>query len=93
LGPSAKPSNVDNANGWKPTYQPHNCQFRFNGPAKKKEDSSSQGRGNISQDNDEYPRQLLRYHQQLGHKSFAKLQILVKEGALPKHLAKFQIPV
>ena len=37
--------------------------------------------------------ELLKYHQKMGHISFAKLQIMAKEGALPKHLAKCEIPI
>ena len=39
------------------------------------------------------PEQLLRYHQKMGHMSFQKLQILAEQGAIPKHLAKCDIPV
>jgi hypothetical protein len=61
---SAVPSKDNNTDEWKPTDQPCNCQFRLDGPAKiKQEHSSTQGRGNIPQDDNEYPRQLLRYHQ------------------------------
>ena len=37
--------------------------------------------------------ELLKYHQKMGHISFRKLQILASEGALPKHLAKCDIPI
>ncbi|GFH52929.1 hypothetical protein CTEN210_09405 [Chaetoceros tenuissimus] len=37
--------------------------------------------------------QLLRYHQQFGHISFAKLQAMAKVGIIPSKLAKCNIPV
>ena len=37
--------------------------------------------------------ELLKYHQRMGHIPFTKLQILAKEGALPKYLSKCDIPI
>jgi hypothetical protein len=37
--------------------------------------------------------ELLKYHQRMGHIPFAKLQLMAKQGVLPKHLAKCKVPV
>ncbi|MEL7340382.1 MAG: hypothetical protein AAGM67_07855, partial [Bacteroidota bacterium] len=37
--------------------------------------------------------ELLRYHQKFNHISMAKLQLLAKEGTIPKRLAKCKIPL
>ena len=79
---------------WKPSQQPNICEFDLDGPPEKRE-SSTQGRTTIPLErNDKSPTtELLRAHQRMGHIPFAKVQLMAKQGSLPKQLANCDIPV
>ena len=71
------------------TSQPSPCDFNINGPS-----NEGQGRkASPPSTMDDNTQMLLKLHQRMGHISFKKLQILAKEGAIPKQLAKCDIPV
>ena len=78
---------------WKPSQQPTTCEFSLNGPPNTGLPAQG-GRQTPKQPQDNSPTtQLLKLHQKMDHISFAKLQLMAKQGAIPKHLANCEVPV
>jgi hypothetical protein len=80
---------------WKPSNEPVPCGFGIDDTPRQGESSTQGWSGshkNPTKKN--FTMELPKYHQRMGHISFAKLQLIAKQGALPKHLAKkCKIPV
>jgi hypothetical protein len=90
--PSVAQSGLDR-HKWKPPEGgPRPTEFALDGP----QDGDTQGKGWIPRKDStmsEHTQMMLKIHQKLGHISFCKIQILAKEGTLPKEYAKCDIPV
>ena len=80
---------------WSEQKAPQSILFDLNGPETVREDVTAQGRKQRQslKSEEDHSMKLLKIHQKMGHTSFAKLQQLAKQGALPKALAKCQIPL
>ena len=79
---------------WSEPKTPQSIEFDMNGPQEEQEDVTPQGwkqRLSHKSEEDRFS-ELLKIHQRMGHMPFAKLQMMAKQGILPKTLAKCPIP-
>lgn len=81
-----------------PQQTSHTCDFDLNAGERVGISNSTKGRLHAAEDtqlsiDEKRSLELLRYHQQMGHASFRKLQLLAMTGGLPKYLSNCRIPV